>query len=245
LELNGAPGRLGWHPSAVKRHPSSVFLMKPVNQVLNRVWPPGKFRFTLIMAALLLLTALITGSWTTTLTPTWQERLGFAPSDLIKLNWDRIFTSALVTSGGLGFWLPFGAMIGLAFAAEMLDGTRQALLAFWLPHLAFTTGGSLLIGLADQLTSSSLLHAIYTDRDVGPSAGYFGCMGLIVSYFPRPWRYLVGFSIIGGLVVGIIFSARQGTVIDVSAGLAHLAAFPLGWRTRFCLASKKNGRHPG
>ncbi len=190
-----------------------------------------RFIFTLIISVLLLAAAIITESLLNHLTPVWQERLGFAPHDLIPFHWFRILTSACVTSGGIGFWLPFGAMLILVASAEKLTGTSRSALAFWLSHLGATVGGSLLTWLAVHLYSSSLLNDIYTGRDVGPSAGYFGCLGLIVAHFPHRWNYIIGLAIIVGLLGGMVFSASHGAFIDVSAGLAHLIAFPLGWST--------------
>lgn len=171
----------------------------------------------------------VSGSLTTDLTPIWQDRLGFAPSDLFTFHWHGILTSALVTSGGLTFWLAFALMIVLLLVSEKISGTYRTGLAFWLSHLVATIGGALLVWVTVQVSSSSLLNEIYTARDVGPSAGYFGCMGLIVAHFPRPWKYLVGFAIIAALVGGMIVSALNGATIDVASGLAHLIAFPIGW----------------
>lgn len=205
--------------------------MRHTKKVFTHLWPPGEVNFTLILSGLLFAAAIVSRSVISPLTPTWHDRLGFAPRDLFAMHWSRILTSALVTSGGIGFWLPFGAMIALVLAAEKLTGTRRVALAFWLSHLGATIGGSLLSWLAIQFTTSTLLNEIYTKRDVGPSAGYFGCMGLIVAHFPRPWKYLSGFAILAGLMGGMVVSAHHGAFIDVSAGLAHLVAFPLGWST--------------
>jgi hypothetical protein len=194
-----------------------------------RFWPPGGIIFTLFIAGLLLAAALVSGSLIKPLTSGWQDQLGFAPRDLFTPRWDRMFTSALVTSGGKGFWPAFGAMISLVLTAEWLSGSRRAALAFWIPHLGASIGGSLLTWLAVQLSRSAMLREIYTLRDVGPSAGYFGCMGLIVAHLPRPWKHLVGLVIMAGLIGGMIYSAHYGPTIDISAGLAHLIAFPIGW----------------
>ena len=171
----------------------------------------------------------MSGSWFHPLTPAWQDRLGFAPSDLFTMRWDRIFSSALVTSGGTTFWLAFGLMIVLVLIAERLTGSYRASLSFWIGHLGASIGGALFIWVALQFHHSALMEEIYTLRDVGPSAGYFGCMGLITACFPRPWKYLVGLTAIGGLIGGMIVSAQLGKTIDVAAGFSHLIAFPLGW----------------
>lgn len=203
--------------------------MKPIIGIFTRLRHPGGIIFTLTIAGVLLALALVSGSLADPLTPAWQERLGFAPRDLFSHQWHGMFTSALVTSGGNGFWPAFGATIALVLAAEWLTGTRHTALAFWISHLGASIGGSLLVSLAVQFSRSPLLNDIYTLRDVGPSAGYFGCMGLIASQIPRPWKYLVGLAIIAGLIGGVVVSAYRGATIDVAAGVSHLVAFPLGW----------------
>jgi hypothetical protein len=203
--------------------------MERTTKASARFLSPGGIIFTLFITGLMLTAAIVSGSLYKPLTPAWQDQLGFAPRDLFTPRWDRMFTSALVTSGGKGFWPAFGAMIALVLTSEKLSGSRRAALAFWIPHLGASIGGSLLTWLAVQFSKSTLLNEIYTLRDVGPSAGYFGCMGLIVAQLPRPWKYLAGFGIMAGLIGGMIYSAHYGPTIDVSAGLAHLVAFPLGW----------------
>ncbi len=207
--------------------------MKRTTRIFTRLWPPGGIIYTLTIAGLLLAAAIISGSLINPLTPVWQERLGFAPRDLFTLHWIRILTSALVTSGGRTFWLAFGLMIALVLTAELLTGTRHTILAFWISHLGASVGGALLTGLAVQFSSSTLLNEIYTARDVGPSAGYFGCMGLIIAKLPSPWKYMVGLAIIAGLIGGMVVSGQHGATLDVSAGLAHLVAFPLGWTVAY------------
>ncbi len=185
--------------------------------------------FTLLMASGLIIAAVLSDSLTEPLSAAWQDRIGFASSDLFTWGWERIFTSAMVTSGGKWFWMPFGLMLGLTSIAEWLSGSRKTALAFWLSHLGATIGESLLTGLVVQFTSSGLLHQLHNLRDVGPSAGYFGCIGLIVAHIPRPWKYLVSLAVVGGLIGGMVYSAIHGAAIDVSAGLAHLLAFPIGF----------------
>ena len=203
--------------------------MEQTTKATVRFWLPGGIIFTLLISGLLLTTAIVSGSLTHSLSPSWQDRLGFAPQDLFTPHWDRMFSSALVTSGGKGFWPAFGATVSLVLIAEWLSGTRGAALAFWIAHLGASIGGSLLTWLAAQFSNSTMLNEIYTLRDVGPSAGYFGCIGLIFAQLPRPWKYLAGLAIMAGLIGGMIYSAYYGHTIDVSAGLAHLVAFPLGW----------------
>jgi hypothetical protein len=69
------------------------------------------------------------------------------------------------------------------------------------------------------------------ERDVGPSAGYFGCLGLVCARLPGRWRWLSGGAILTGLVGAILFPAQAGEseAMKLLADFAHLIAFPLGW----------------
>jgi len=68
-------------------------------------------------------------------------------------------------------------------------------------------------------------------RDVGPSAGYFGCLGLALAALPRPARGRVLAAVL------VLLAARfAGSFIrvpdggrQISADSAHLVALPLGF----------------
>jgi hypothetical protein len=114
--------------------------------------------------------------------------------------------------------------------AEWLAGTRQAALTFWGVHLATLLVQSLPIVVPLHALGSSLGAALYLARDAGPSAGSFGCLGLACARLPRPWCWADGGLVLAGLgtVFLVAWFTGQDTVV-VSADMAHLLAFPLGW----------------
>ncbi|HRX02486.1 MAG TPA: hypothetical protein P5148_05020, partial [Anaerolineae bacterium] len=65
----------------------------------------------------------------------------------------------------------------------------------------------------------------------GPSAGAFGALGLVIGLLPRPWRWIGGGAILAALLAVVL--TASGTVdeltLQLTAELAHLIAFPLGW----------------
>ena len=188
--------------------------------------------FTLVMLAALLAGALVTNTPIDNLSPHWLNRLGFAPSDVWFLRWERLFTSALVTSGGWVFWQAMG-MVALAVGmAEWLAGTKRTIATFWGVHLATLLLESLLIAWPLHQLGSSFGTALVMVRDVGPSAGYFGCLGLACARFPKKrWGQLASLLIFAALGWSLWHSFRSGQA-DIAkrfADLAHLIAFPVGW----------------
>lgn len=189
--------------------------------------------FTLLMLGLLGVTAVFTNTHLATLPKSWLARLGYTPRDLWLFNWERLVTAALVTFGQSIFWQAM-AMIALAAgAAEWLAGTKRTAVTFWGIHLTTLLSESLLIALPLHLSGSTTGTALILARDVGPSAGYFGCLGLASRRLPRPWSWLSGTAVLVALIITLFQAPRagQGTAVKLAADLAHLIAFPLGWLT--------------
>jgi hypothetical protein len=189
-----------------------------------------RFPFTLTMLALLGLTAIWTGTHTAAISANWLDRLGFAPLDLLALDLGRLFTSALVTSGGRVFWEAL-AMVAFAVGlSEWLTGTRRVALTFWGVHLSTLVFESLVFALPMHWIGMTLGSLVALSRDVGPSAGYFGALGLVSAHLRYPWNLISGGVIFIGLQIVLLHvSGGNDLGMEVSADLAHLIAFPLGW----------------
>jgi len=204
------------------------------------------FPFTLITLGILILIALITNTQINSLSHFWLNRLGFAPRDLIHLHWGRIFTSALVTSGGKVFW---EALIIITLAvgfSEYLCGSLRAAVTYWGVHLTTLLIVSYLVAIPLHLSGFSIGSALTVARDVGPSAAYFGSMGLVSAKLNTPWRWIVGILVLSGLTVFLFLPPQPGqsAVINLSANIAHSVAYPLGWITFYFWRCMQN-RHPG
>lgn len=160
----------------------------------------------------------------------WLNHFGFAARDLWLGRMERLFTSALVTSGGRVFW---EAVVMIAFAvglAEWLAGSLRTFLTFWGAHLtALLVEGWVIAWPLHEWGNAETRLLAYT-RDVGPSAGYFGCLGLASALLRGKWRWSAAI-ILGGLIVVLFLPA--GSVaeqrIKLFADLAHLIAFSVGW----------------
>src|SRR5512139_3857974 len=129
----------------------------------------GRVPFTLAMLFSLLVTALLTNTYFDRITHHWLNRTGFAPDDLWYWRLERLFTSALVTSGGKVFW---EAMFFIAFAvglAEWMTGWRRTAGTFWGIHLLALILLSLIISLSLRQLRDFGIAASEVARDVGPS----------------------------------------------------------------------------
>jgi len=189
-----------------------------------------RFPFTLMMLTLLGLTAIWTHTHTTTISAEWLNRLGFAPFDLLALNLGRLFTSAMVTAGGRVFWEALGMVTFAVGLSEWLTGSRRAALTFWGVHFSTLLIESLAIALPMHWFGMSLGSLVALSRDVGPSAGYFGALGLVSAHLKYPWNLVSGGLIFIALEFALLHvSGNNNLGAEVSADIAHIIAFPLGW----------------
>lgn len=188
-----------------------------------------RFSFTLFTLGLLILGAVITDTYRGELSPVWLDRVGFAPTDLTVLNLVRLFTSAVVTNGGAVFWQALGMTAFAVGLAEWRTSSWRAALTFWGVHLLTLLLMSLVIALPLHWSGVSIGSLVALSRDVGPSAGYFGALGLVSATLRKPWRWVAGGAVVIGLFISLLTISGQDVGMELSADLAHLLAFPLGW----------------
>ncbi len=196
--------------------------------------------FALIMVVVLLIVAWWTNSYFQELTRAWMSRLGFAPRDFWLFRWERLFLSALVTSGGITFWLALAMVAVTSSIAEWINGTWRAVLAFWGVHLVTLVIEALIFTLPLHQLGFNQARGLFFSRDVGPSAGYMGSLGYTVAFLPRPWRWIALGAILVYLVAALFFTLNSGVTpaVELSDDMAHLIAFPLGWLAANLLGRK-------
>lgn len=183
--------------------------------------------FTLLTLLLLIVVAIGTNSAVERLTKGWVRRIGFAPRDLGQYEWERLFTSALVTHGR---WTFLGAVLAVAVmvgSAEIRTTTRRTALTFWGVHLLT------LLALTTPLFEKPMA------RDVGPSAGYFAALGLAVTTLPRRSRWLAFTGVMIWLTIALFRPPTNdlSAAVKFSADAAHLIAFPLSYCINLCFPS--------
>jgi hypothetical protein len=198
--------------------------------------------FTLVMLFAISVVGLLTNTYVESITQHWLNRVGFAPNDLWYWRLDRVFASALVTSGKMVFWeaLFFIAIsVGLA---EWMTGWKRTAATFWGVHLLALVLLSVIFSWAAHQMPDIGLEAVILARDVGPSAGYFACLGLVSARLKRPWNWASGGILLIVFVIAPLLppGAGESAEVKLSADLAHLLAFLLGWLSSWIVFSSGN-----
>lgn len=188
------------------------------------------YGFTISALIALAAFSIASDSYWNPLSDQWRQTLGFAPKNLLDFQWHRLITSLVLTAGEWKFIASF-VMLGFCVGtAEKAYGTRRALRLFLASHLAVLLTLSAVVLVAAVAFQSDWATRLATTRDIGPSAGYYGCLGAILTRWPFKIA-LPGFAlIITVLVLRLSVSASQmpDDASVFSADLAHLLALPLG-----------------
>lgn len=183
------------------------------------------------MLAALIFAALLTNTYFEEITHDWINLTGFAARDLFYWQLWRFFTMAVVTTGGHVFWEALLFVAAFVGTAEWLAGSRRVALTFWGIHVFSLVLLSFIITVSIHQLRSFGFEASQVARDVGPSAGYFACLGLVSATLKRPWHWISGAGIWIMLIVMLFLPvpAGESAALKFSADLVHLLAFPLGW----------------
>jgi hypothetical protein len=198
-------------------------------------WPLRAIRrtpFTLAMVAAVAVVALLTDTQVGPLRQHLLDTLGFAPRDMTASRWAAIFTSALVTYGG---WTLAGVLfmvVACVGSAERAAGTRTAALTFWGVHVLVLVLLAFLLRPPGLEPFAFAIPLLPLPRDVGPSAGYFACLGLRVAYVrSRKARAAAGFVVFAALGVALFVPSAAGVDwrTELLADVAHVASFGIGW----------------
>jgi hypothetical protein len=202
---------------------------------------------TLLVCGALVGTALLATGQGRTLAGHWLQRVGFAPRDLATRRVDRLFTSAFFTHGHGTLWRALALILLFVGWTEWKHGSRRTAATFAGVHL----GTVVLLGAA--ILALRHAGAIWPwmeypmARDVGPSAGYIGCLGLSCARLETPRREIALAAVMAVLVIAPWAPALSPESADakLSADLAHLIAFPLGWLSSYLATGDALGSERG
>ncbi|HEX5479149.1 MAG TPA: hypothetical protein VFY79_05460 [Dehalococcoidia bacterium] len=202
----------------------------------NAVWLLLLLPFTLVSIAGFAAQAVRTNTALSQAPQRVLDRVGFAPKDLLVFGWSRLINSAIVTHGAMEFWLAVAMIVFVIGAVELLTGSLRAVVTFWGVHIATLLIESLLIALPLALAGVAEGRNLSDVRDVGPSAGYLGVLGLLCALLPRRWSVassVAVMAVLAVLTVAPVFDPDE--TVRLSAGIAHLIAFPLGYASAVLL----------
>ena len=121
-------------------------------------------------------------------------------------------------------------LAGCVACCEWVMGTRKTLFVFWTVHLVTLAAILTPIALAAATLGAAWAQLLVRAADVGPSAGYYGCLGAAVWHWSAGRRRLLITAVLTILAARLAWSMvavpDQGR--QIAADMAHLVAFPLG-----------------
>ncbi len=191
---------------------------------------PKQCPFTLLMLMALIVAGIYGRTHVGSLDVDVRHRVGYSPRLLLNGHLHRPFTSVLFTAGG---WRFYASLLMVALTVGWIEcshGTRRALLTFFGVHLLTLLILGVGVALPLVLLGTHRGTLLFDAQDVGPSAGYYGCLGLAVAGLPGRKRKKIVFAVLAVLLLRLVWSTahipEEGRTM--SADLAHLTAFPLG-----------------
>ncbi len=181
------------------------------------------------------LTGLYTRSHLGELDRAFHDRFGHSPQSLLEGRVHRLLTSLFFTQGGWHFYASL-VMATLAIGLdEYNNGTLATVAIFFGVHLVTLICMFLGVALWTSYSPSRTSRLIWNARDVGPSAGYYGCLGHAFSTMDTALTTTTFIACLSILAIRLIHSIRQNfdDAHIVSADFAHLLALPLGFLAGF------------
>ena len=201
-----------------------MYVLKCLSTLLHAV------PFTIVLLACIIGAGIWTKIYRGALSHHWIERFGFAPKDLWNARLEQLFFSLFFTNNRRSF---IQAIVLIVFAVGGMEwnaGTLRAALTFWGIHATTLIVLSFFIIFPLHKLKTTVGKELALVKDVGPSAGYFGCLGFMTRPFPFPWPWLAAFLVLAGLLIYSFVPPRRDESFQVKrhADWAHIIAFVLG-----------------
>ncbi len=186
--------------------------------------------FTIGVFAAIVLAGILSQSYLDPTSPEVRRAFGSSLQTIRDGEVVRLLTSIFFTSGGWHFWFSIMMLALCVGFAEWNFRTRRTMIVFFAVHiLALIT---ICVGLMAMCHSGQFAFAklLVDARDVGPSAGYYGCLGFAAVMLDRRWRYcfVTGMLILMLARIGVSALGIHEQPHLVIGDVAHLIAFPLG-----------------
>ncbi len=160
-----------------------------------------------------------------------ESRIGHSPHLFWTGQWHRSLTSILFTGGRLKFYVSLSMLVFSVGWLEITKGPVVAAMTFVGVHLATLMIMSIGIALSTALRETHRGNLLWYVTDVGPSAGYYGCLGAALVNLGPNFQLPVFAAICLVLAARCGWSSyhlpENGQVM--SADIAHAIAFPLGF----------------
>jgi hypothetical protein len=191
----------------------------------------SRLSFSTALGALVIITGIAAGTAWHRLDPQLAHRIAFAPIDLRTGSWHRLLSSVVFVGGPAAFWKVLALIAVSCGLYEWRRGTRAVAVGFAFTHLAtlLTTSGILILCAS---AGRGWAVDLVTDYDVGPSAGCYGCFGMLMGDASPRWRaaLLGGYALVTS--VNLILHIQSGDLTELASDAEHALAILLGWACR-------------
>ncbi len=206
-----------------------------------------RFVFTLSLLLIVLTFGIYNQTHLGPISATTQLEYGHAPAHAMRGDWLRLFTSLVLTGDQ---WHLMTAIVMITVCVgwlEWLTGPIATLLIFASSHVVTLLVSAVGLIAIDWAIGDQVTRRLVIATDIGPSAGYYGCLGCALFTCDFRWRGWIVTVITAILVfrLGASFAQRPIVSSQLQSDLAHLIALGLGTQlayfsrnSRLCTSAK-------
>ena len=181
----------------------------------------ARLPFTLLLEASILGVALALGLFDPEVGARWREREGFGWPSLVEGRFHTLVSSTFLVDGA-GQWARIALLLTWSVGPlEWRAGTRRTVWIYAVTNFASCLAAAAAQGVAAALAGPDLAFA--RSRDVGASAGAYGCIGAAIMTLPARWRALVAGTVLAYLTLKLLLFPAP------SSDLTHVVALALGY----------------
>ena len=158
------------------------------------------------------------------------SNLGLAPRHLVSGELLRVISSVFLTHDLRHLVV---AIVMIFLAVGWCEGTLGSKIAFWtfcFSHLTSVLIFALGVGLLHWMQLGQTISTLYSLHDVGPSAGYYGCLSRTILACKIPYKLTLFGGLLSVLSVRALtsFLLMPDSQISLSADIVHLIAVIVG-----------------
>ena len=204
--------------------------MASPGKTLAYLWSPfTRLWLTLGLMAGILICGFATDSVTANLSERWMQRFGTRPMDFWSGNWSRLVTSLFLTWGGWTLAAVLAMVAVMVGWSEWEIGRRRTFITFF-----FADVGALALS---ALAGNWLMQAFgrspdifQRTADVGPSAGCYGCLAVVLATGPGRWRRVLTL-LVAAILLGVLLGRGLSPAVETrvtASDFEHVLAYGLG-----------------
>ena len=189
-----------------------------------------KLKLTMFLIVTVVLCSAATIGSNGSLHPDNVSSLGLAPRHLASGELLRVMTSVVLTHDARHL-IAAVVMIFLAVGwCERTLGSKIVMWTFCLSHLTSVLVFAVGVGMLHWMQLGQTFSTLYSLHDVGPSAGYYGCLSrtILASNLQNQRIWTIGLFALLGVRTFVSFLQMPSSQITFSADLVHLIAASVG-----------------